>query len=99
MRRVVLCAGCGSPCSRLPRAGSTVQGNEPRSMIPRSPMRGRILLALCLVASMGACVNLDKPENVAECAKTGSCVNATLDAAPTVDTGRADKAADGKRDA
>lgn len=63
-------------------------------------MRGRILLALSVVVLLGACVNLDKPEEVAECAKTNSCVNAPLDASPVspVDGGKADRAADGKRD-
>jgi fibronectin type 3 domain-containing protein len=44
-------------------------------MIGRSPMR-KTVLALCLLVSTGACVDLDKPEKVAECAATNSCVNA-----------------------
>ena len=35
----------------------------------------RILVALCMIVSTGACVSLSKPEKVAECATQGTCVN------------------------
>jgi fibronectin type 3 domain-containing protein len=46
----------------------------------------RTILALCTVA-VGACVSLDKPEEVAECATHGTCINnpKTKDAAPPPD--------------
>ena len=51
----------------------------------------RISVALCLIASTAACVNLGKPENVAECANNNTCINtAKLDGAPVnpgVDSG------------
>jgi|GEM_PF-3280901 len=48
----------------------------------------RILVALCLTVTAGACVTLDKPEKVAECAKTNTCVNIpVLDAATGSDAG------------
>jgi fibronectin type 3 domain-containing protein len=36
----------------------------------------RIFVALCLIVSTGGCVNLSKPEKVADCATKGNCVNA-----------------------
>ena len=35
----------------------------------------RILVALCMIVSTAGCVNLGKPEKVAECAANNSCVN------------------------
>ncbi|HEX7508180.1 MAG TPA: hypothetical protein VF550_15495, partial [Polyangia bacterium] len=35
----------------------------------------RILVWVCVIGSMGGCVNLGKPEKVAECAAKGTCVN------------------------
>ncbi len=37
----------------------------------------RILVALCMIVSTGACVNLGKPEKVAECAANNTCVNSS----------------------
>ena len=41
----------------------------------------RFVVVASMIASGVACVNLDKPEQVAECAMTGTCVNGKLDAA------------------
>ncbi len=38
----------------------------------------RILVVICIIGSAGACVNLGKPEKVAECAANGTCVNNTI---------------------
>jgi fibronectin type 3 domain-containing protein len=48
--------------------------DELSTMTVRSPMR-RILVLVCLIGSAGACVNLKKPEKVAECAAINGCVN------------------------
>ena len=52
----------------------------------------RILVFVCIIGSIGACVNLDKPKKVAECtASPGGCVNGS-----PVDGGAT--SADGKKD-
>jgi fibronectin type 3 domain-containing protein len=51
--------------------------NELSTMTVRSPMR-RVLVLVCLIGSGGACVNLGKPEKVAECATNNTCVNGSL---------------------
>jgi fibronectin type 3 domain-containing protein len=51
----------------------------------------RILVFVGVIASIGACVDLTKPEQVAECAKDNTCVNTS-----PVDGGKA--TADGKKD-
>jgi fibronectin type 3 domain-containing protein len=38
----------------------------------------RILVFVCVIGWIGACVNLGKPEKVAECAARGTCVNTSL---------------------
>jgi fibronectin type 3 domain-containing protein len=48
--------------------------DELSTMTVRSPMR-RILVFVCMIGSVGACVNLTKPEKVAECALHNTCVN------------------------
>lgn len=52
----------------------------------------RVPFFICIIGSMGACVNLSKPEKVAECATGGSCVNGS-----PVDSGVAPS--DSKKDA
>jgi len=51
----------------------------------------RFLLLVCTIGSIGACVSLSKPEKVAECAATKTCVNG-----PSADGGGS--RLDGKRD-
>src|SRR5450759_2264840 len=71
--------------------------NELRYMIARRPMR-RILLALCMIASTGACVNLGKPEKVAECANTPKgCINSPVDSALDNRADTASSSIDGSR--
>jgi fibronectin type 3 domain-containing protein len=50
----------------------------------------KILVFVCIVGSLGACVNLDKPQNVAACVANNNCVNSSVDGGVT--------SADGKKD-
>ena len=51
----------------------------------------RFLVFVCMIGSLGACVNLGKPEQVAECSAKGTCVNNTsADGGPTSPDGKAD---------
>lgn len=54
-----------------------------------------VLLVLCTIVSISACVNLNKPEKVAECAHTNTCVNAPIDGGPKDVRGDADASASG----
>jgi fibronectin type 3 domain-containing protein len=47
-----------------------------------STMR-RFVVVASMLASVLGCVNLDKPEQVAECATSGNCVNGRADSAPS----------------
>jgi hypothetical protein len=38
----------------------------------------KFLIVVCMIGSAGACVNLDKPEAVKDCASKGNCVNGSL---------------------
>jgi len=61
----------------------------------------RSLLALCLIISSSACVNLSKPKDVAECAATNSCQDVKKDGGidgSGIDGARADRPSDVKRD-
>lgn len=62
----------------------------------------RSLLALCLIISSSACVNLSKPKDVAECAATNSCQDVKkdggIDGSGGIDGARADRPSDVKRD-
>jgi len=50
----------------------------------------RFFVLVCITASIGACVNLGKPQKVAECVANNNCVNSSVDGGVT--------AADGKKD-
>jgi fibronectin type 3 domain-containing protein len=51
--------------------------NELSPMTVGSPMH-KFLVVVCMIGSASACVNLDKPEAVKECASKGNCVNGPI---------------------
>jgi fibronectin type 3 domain-containing protein len=50
----------------------------------------RFLVFVCIIGSGGACVNLDKPQNVATCETNNNCVNSSVDSGPTSLDGKKD---------